>query len=770
MRRVFRFLAGLLLSISLLAGGLLLLIYLSKERLIAWVIRELAQSFSAKIHLTAVEVGSLRALPALGLQLRGFLLQSKDGDTLFSAEAVVLHLNLWEALIEKNYRIEGLILEKPQVWLVYDQKGYTPWEKIFQTPSRSAEEPSPWALEQVKVKEGYFLYTDQKANFSLALLISSLKARLKGLKHQLHIQGQAEGQVQHLLHHKKNYLPAQPFSLTGNITYETDWLLFSPLHVGLSGMLTKVQGGIQLGKERPELSLRIEDLDIDLDRVKALWADAPSALSQLSGSLRAEGEILGPVGRGKLPRLRLNAALQTSKPFSIEDYPCQVLYAQGRLYWDSDLPKKSSVEVDSLYFVGGDSDTLYLRGKYGLSSEEISAEFYARLNLALLRRWKLPKTDSLAGTVWMTGSLQRSKHRWAFHGEGYIQDLLSPPLQINQVSFKASPDKLNITNLTGRYEDITISAPSLSVHSYSRLWDSTAAPLNILGEVHLSRLKYEPSSKGAGPPIDWQGDIKVRIDTFLWTNGLFGPMQAHIVKEHSALHLKELQVWGIGGGKVSFTGLFTPTLVEGEGRFADIDLSRLYQQLPQLDTLFPLLRHMQGKVKGELSGSLPLSQGKISWADVKGKLKLSLQNLVIVESPYTYELFSLIPLTDFRRIEVGQVDTRISLEEGVIRTDTTWLQANRWKMRVAGAHTLKGELAYDLLVEVPRILLDKSYERVKEFVEESEDERIRLAILVTGTTEKPKFSWKLAKKNVSPPAPKGKNKPSKRGELPVEEK
>lgn len=770
MRGVLRFVAGLLLGIGMALVGLLLIIYLSRDRLMAWVIQELGRSFSAKIYLSDVEVGSLRALPKLGITLENFSLMSLKGDTLFTAQTVDLHLNLWEALVRKNYRIQALVLDSPKFWLIYDKKGRSIWAGVFRTSADSAQSSSPWALEKVQVREGRFIYRDYQASFALSVGIRHLRTRIESAENRLQISGEGEGTIAQLIHKQKSWLQMQPFSLGGTLTHEADWLLVSPLRVRVLGLVAEVEGGIKLAEPRPELSLRVKDLDIDLQKIRAWWSDAPPVLREINGILTGEGEILGPVGKGKLPRLRLQATLRTRQPFQLQGYMCHALHAQGRLRWDPDLPNKSAVEIDSLFLAGGDSDTLHLRGSYGIQTGHLSVAFRIQLALEHLKAWRIPRTDSLSGRLEASGTISYTRRKWALTGEGTLRDASFPDGFISRVAFKLSPEYLLVEDLAGRYGSLTLRIPTLQVRSYARLWDTTAAPLHLRGKVHLASFAYLPSASGSGTLPPWDGDLDIQLDSFYWGRALYGPLRARLIKEGDSLRFAPIEIRGIGGGQCTFSGGYSPKLVAGEGSFQRIDLAELHAQMPELDTLFPLLRHMQGQASGRLRLHLPLRQNKLAWAEANGDLSLSLQNLLIVESPYTYELFSLIPLTDFKRIEVGRLETRLSLSEGVLRTDTTWVRANRWTMRIAGAHTLQGELSYDLLVEVPRVLLDKSSKRIESIVEETEGERLRLAISVTGTATKPRFSWKPAGQTGPPIISKpAKSKRRRERILPVEE-
>ncbi|MCS6895698.1 MAG: AsmA-like C-terminal region-containing protein [Bacteroidia bacterium] len=773
MKRLLRLFLGLIIGFFMALGGLVLLIYFSRDKLIAWVLSEVERSFAAQIHIEAIKVGTLRALPDLGIQLGGFIMRTQRGDTLFTADEILLHLNLWEALVQKKYRIRALTIQTPRFWLIYDKKGHTPWEDISTASEKDSTEPSPWALEKVVVEHGSFIYRDKQANFSLYLLIADLNARIRSDSGVLQIAGQVDGTIRHLSHHKKVWFESRTFGLAGEITYEKPWLIFSRLELSVAGLLSRLNGGIKLAPEHPELSLRVEDIQLDLAEMKTWWPEAPEELAQLNGSLKGQGDVLGPAGKGKLPRLRLSATLHVGSRFFVGSYPCHAIYAKGQVEWNAESPKQSYLQVDTLFFAGGERDTIYLKGRYILHSEKVSAKFYAHFNLANLWQWKIPRTDSLKGEIQVLGTVSLEKNRWHLSGKGSLHQVVFSPVAVEKLEFEVSPSRLNLSDVSLWYEGMHIRSPALEVGSYERFWDTSAAPLSVRGKVFIPTFAYLPTPDSSTGGIPWVSDLFVQIDTFRWGKVICGPIRGRFIKENDTFRVINAEVNSIATGRITVTGIFSPVRIQGQGSFQGIDLVELYRQVPELDTLFPLLKHIRGTVSGSIQTDLPFRQKRLSWAEAEGDLVASLRNIVVLESPYTYELFSLIPLTDFKRIEVGHVDTRLTLREGILRTDTTWLHANRWKMRIAGAHSLRGELAYDLLVEVPRVILDKSALRVAEFVEESEGEMMKLYITVSGTVEAPKFSWKAGLPSPKPlqPAPmeKKKKKRSKREALPVQE-
>ncbi|MCS7297473.1 MAG: hypothetical protein RMK19_05345 [Bacteroidia bacterium] len=751
MRRFLRFIGGVLLAIGGMFGLLLLLLYASRKTLIDWVLAEIGRSFSAQIQLRSIQLVTLHTFPNVGIRLYEPLFQSKRGDTLFSAQIVDLHFNLWEVLMRPTPYIRALTLIGPEVWIFYDRKGYSPWESVFdeksqQTPSRKPS--SMWALEKVRVRKGKLIYKDAKAGIHFCLFLARLEARVEGKGEELKIRGEGEGHIEYLKHHQGVWLRGQPFMIQGGLSQEEGWLVSSGLKLHLAGLALHLEGGIHTAVSPPELSLRIPSIELDLNYLHHWGIKVPVALAYSSGILRGEGTILGPAGRGKLPRLRLKAELSTDKPFSVEGYPFHRLYARGSLYWDLQMPAKSLLKIDTFFFAGGEHDTLRGRLTYGLLAPQLSSAFQAHIDLEALRFFSLPYGQNFSGKLSTQGEVSRDQKRWSISASGEMRKIRFPKGIIEEASFTMTPSQLNLQDLRLILETTQVHSPALRIQNYTRLWDTTAPPLHVTGKIFIPAFAYAPDTSQSSH-LPWNGELEVKVETLYAMEQRYGPLHARFMKKNDTLKIDFLRLRGVGGGGLGGQGLFLPHLIYGEGEFDQIDLHQLSLQAPMLDTLFPLLRHLRGKANGRFRFSLPFQGEKLRWADAEAELTLKIRDLVVVESPYTYELFSIIPLTDFRRIEVGEVETRISLREGVIRTDTTWLRANRWIMRVSGAHTLQGELSYDLLVEVPRILLDKSPERTKALIEEAEGERVRLVVTVSGTTQKPLFHWKPARR-VSP--------------------
>ncbi|MDW8235389.1 MAG: AsmA-like C-terminal region-containing protein, partial [Bacteroidia bacterium] len=445
------------------------------------------------------------------------------------------------------------------------------------------------------------------------------------------------------------------------------------------------------------------------------------------------------------------------------------------LLWDFDHPAHSQLKLSQFYLIGGDYDTLSAEGKYLFAAQK--GRFHLNGSIQLENLAQVELYDSLQGHISADLQFSFTPNGWEAEGKGEIQDFHYKGLTIKETHAQINKDALTFTHLSGSYDNLSFSSPYLHLSPLNALTDSSSSSFYIQGKLHLPNLNYaqimtasDNSSTGSAP-LNLIAEVELRIDTLFYSERQYGPLTAQVVYKPDTFAIPSLSMSQFAEGSIELSFMKTTHFIHLYSRFQNLNLHTLSQEVPELDTLFPLLPHLRGRASGESELHLPLSQGLPRWMQAEGNLKLLLRDFVVVESPYTYELFSLVPITDFKRIQVGSVQAEVRLAEGVMRLDTTWLQANQWRMRVAGSHTLRGELAYDLWVEVPRMLLEKSQQRVQEWVEEQNADLWKLAIKVSGTTSQPKFGWKAVAPRLSKPSgmlPRRKSKKPK-SSLPVEE-
>ncbi len=331
---------------------------------------------------------------------------------------------------------------------------------------------------------------------------------------------------------------------------------------------------------------------------------------------------------------------------------------------------------------------------------------------------------------------------WQLEGHGRLRQLVYPPLSLQEATVEANPTALELRQARLLYDTLSAEVSWLRLSPPAALWDSAVPSLSLEGKLSLARLSFPlptTTESPAGRQINLNLDLSVQ--TLAWAERRYGPLQVMIHQTSDSLALSVHTLKGLAGGSLRGKASYTHATWTLDLTAESIDLAKLHTDFPQLDTLLPLLRHLEGRGHLGLSASLPLRHERPLWSEAHAAADLHLSRLVVRESPYTYAIFQMIPLTDFREIRVGEVHSHLRLQNGVLNLDTTELSANRWRLQVSGYHTLQGDIHYDILAEVPRPILDKSTQRVVAIVEEVEGERVLVALHMRGTVDKPTVRW-----------------------------
>ena len=786
-RHLLRFFLGVLIGLASGIALLSFLAYLLRHQIWHWVQQQLSSQLSARITIRDFSVNGWQGFPALTVSLHDLTIATFQGETLFTTRKLSAYLNFYEALIKKRYRIMGLRIDEPYLLLHWNRAGSSAWSTLFRPSTDTTA--TTWHIETLTIQNGRLSYTDEKSRITLLLDSLFLKASLSHtplLDTTWHFKARLQTKLAHLSTPTTSTRGSIPLSLQAHGAFmETQQqMLIRHLRGTFSALQVNLSGHLQWKKALPYLNLKIAQIAIDFERLVRFWPHLPREWPNWPGQIAATGTLQGFVGQGYLPSIDLKATLHQKKPFKITDYLLRTLYAKVRLRWHPITAKESTFIIDSLQ-VFGEQDSLTGKGRYTFSTGLWSAEVQGLLHLSSLRilglttlqgkaqgkafahkapdRWEVHfvgRLDSLRYDTLAVASYQgqlglaQAGETWHLQAQGHLTGLTYALFTVSSADLRWGSEALTLTRLKGRYGDLRLEAPFLSLQPGIEPWRQDR--LFISGYLYMPALSFPPpisyteDSEQTSPAVLL--NLQLAADTLLWQKGVYGPLRASL---HSGPDTLTLQIHHLGGfARSTLQGTLTTlppkenhTLWRLQLKAQNLHIPSLRKELSLLDSLFPLLPHLQGEANIEMNGTLPFSREQLLWTQARAQATLLLKNFVVLECPYTYKLFSIIPLTDFKRIQVGQVQTRLSLQDGVIRLDTTCLHANEWRLWISGSHTLKNDLAYQLLVEVPRNLLLKGGSRVSDIVEEAEGERLNIAISVTGKADNPNFSWHIAAKN-----------------------
>ena len=785
LRRFLQFLLGFLIGLGIGIVSLGLLAYFLRDEIWQWAQGELSSRLAGRIRVRDFSVDGWRGFPALTLTLYEPVLTTFAGETLFTSQQLRVYLNLYELLIEKHYRITGVQAEAPYLGLRWDKAGRSVWQTIFR-PSEDTTKTA-WQIEKLILQRGRLRYIDEKSHVSFLLDSLNMNASINHTPHSdttWYCTAEIRTALRQLTAPAISELSFSPLVLEmrGAFREKSQELIFhklegsfSALRVGLRGMLRWSEGPlyVQLGVRR---------LYIDFARLGQVWPHLPSQWQTWPGHISAAGTLQGFLGGGYFPAIRLHATFSQKKPFHIQGYALESLYAKTRLNWNPLSPGESLLTIDSLS-VRSMADSLTARGRYVFFARKGEGTFEGQLALSSLcilgltglyggvqgkaafqivpSSWRLDFTGQIDSLRYDTLSIAAYRGRlglgqfqetWHIEARGHLWDLRYGELRLTHAEIQWTPTTLALGQLKGQYGNLRLEAPTLTLQPAIEPWKQKQ--LFLTGYLHLPVLPFPipfsaERSLDTTPTPEVSLHLQIAADTLLWQSRGYGPLRAVLYKGPDTLMLHIQHLAGFARGNLNGTiqnfARGRQVIWNLQVKAQTLHIPTLRQDLPVLDSLFPLLPHLQGEVSADIYVTLPLLGERLLWTEATGQAYLHFQHFVVEESPYTYKLFSIIPLTDFKRIQVGEVRTRFTMRDGVIQIDTTLLQANEWRLQVIGFHTLRNDLQYHLLVEIPRNLLLKNSSQVADIVEEEED-RLHIFIDITGTAENPIFRWQPASK------------------------
>jgi hypothetical protein len=791
LRRLFQFFLGCLIGIGIGALLLGIVAYFLRDQLWKWAQDQLSSQFSARIVVRDFSVDGWRGFPALTLTLYEPVLTTFSGETLFTSQQLAVYLNLYELLIERRYRITGVSAEAPYLCLRWDKAGRSVWQTVFRPAEDTTQ--TAWQIEKLVLRKGRLRYIDERGHISFLLDSLGVKASINHTPHSdttWHFMADIRTALRQLAGSAPTSFPLA-LAVQGAFCEKSQALHFYKLEGSLSALRVSL-GGMLRWREGPlYVQLGIRRLYIDFARLGQFWPRLPSEWQTWPGHISAAGTLQGFLGRGYFPAIRLQATLHQKKPFRIHDYALQTLYAQVRLVWNPLSPRESLLTIDSLS-VRGMADSLTGSGSYVFAARKGMGQVQGQLALSTLRilgvvgfdgrvqgkatfqlslpSWHMDFTgqmDSLRYDTLRIGayrgrlSLGQSQETWHIEAQGHLRELLYGELRLAHAELRWTTSAITLSQVKAQYGTLQVEAPTLTLQPATEPWKQKH--LLLAGYLHLPVLPFPlPVStkqmSDTTPTPDVSLHLHVAADTLLWQSRRYGPLRAVLYKGPDTLTLRIQHLSGFAQGSLTGTILNfaqgRQTIWDLQVKAQNLHIPTLRRDLPELDSLFPLLPHLQGQVSADVHATLPLLGERLLWTEATGEAHIHLQHFVVAESPYTYKLFAIIPLTDFKRIQVGEVRTRLTLRDGVIQIDTTLLQANEWRLHVSGSHTLKNDLSYHLLVELPRNLLLKNPSQVADIVEE-EGERLRIRIDVTGSAENPTFRWQPASQKAQKPSKSG---------------
>ncbi len=745
-------------------------IYFTSERLKKIIIPRIETVIGRKVKIQEIKLRLFK-----GIEITKFVVQERSGSPaqkFVSCDKLILKYHFWPLLM-RRIEIGSLILEKPYINVLKDQKGefnFSDILKKFQSQRATSSKKHPKApsktetlallISQIKIEDGEVYYKDLKSSQGLELTQFYLNAKnltlnrpcpvkasfllnqfqvntsgnidLSTLTGDINLEVTGENFVAF-----KDFFPQTLKSLRGQ--------LFLSLH--LKGSIKKALFDGEIKGKNIEIELnsghKIYDLSPQLS-LKGNFASDYKTKANLGGELDFSPLNFKIDERGFfLPSFHLSNEISYN-------FITQTIRIKKALVW---FPPNNRIIFSGLF-----SQTK-LEGNISspsLKLSDLSSYFplvqNTKLGGKLSLNLKIKGNPHLVSSLNVNGALRLNNLSLTWHQKNLLSEgraeitFQKTSLIISKLHFKSQDACFDIDgkigNLFSKPEiNLNLTGKNIDVNKLMTLLPkSSPQPSSNIGPNNSKSIPHSSSHLQIGPihfPFKAYG--KISLANLYWKKLGFKAFSAQYQLEKDILILDPISATLLQGGnlngkaRIDFT---RPNL----GYQTSLNLSKA--NLEQFAALF--LKKNLGKIKGSGNLNLNLSGQGVSldeWENsLNAKGKLSAENIQFQGNPVIRNIASFLDIAEIANPKFDNLKGDFEIKQGKVVVNTKANQKH-YGFSLKGNVSLKGSLHLKGRVKLASSLVQRSRaKKIFKIVPKDKQSNYLVPLLIKGSVKSPQVS------------------------------
>ncbi len=782
--RIVLFFTGLFFLLTL-TGAILVSAY--KEDIQKYILGYLNDRINTKVNVRKVHIGMLRHFPYISATFQDVTVLSSSGyrrmkispDTLLSANEVVLDINIYNALIKKDIRIDRILISGGSLNFAEEKNGKNNWSILKKNGDGKSR----------KVQVPYFLlegmnyrYENKKENiFVKGKINKGLWSESFWLKKQgYRILLQQEGLVLNSKGKDDERWKGKT-EISGMLYPGDDSLVIRKGKIRVETLPEiNFNGAIVRGKEM-EAVVHLSAGGIEPDKVIPwLVKEKPGSKGLRPGgelSVRGSVHIAGPhswqaafnleggkhhfslkkktgeirilqwKGRGSVraSRGRISAGIIVS--------PVKIKYGNstltGTVEWKNEKRKPVIVSLKGPMDLK-DADVLLGGNKIFL---EGMAVMDLKINVPQSFLKKTGKEDWKK--IGINGSL-------TLHN---FKVLLPGPLQAREARVEFLPGHLlgiSGENIRGAGTQWKIKG---TVYRLDDFIEKKGVPLVIKGELQSSHADLEDvirffrkSDTGDDEYSNYGGEkpsvpvitAKFRVDTFRYQDLDVYSLKGALVYHDPVLNMKDLAFRTLGG---DITGqMDLRFLQEGKlqlstyGEMERVNVNALFRSFHDFDQKFIRAENLKGRISGNIAFQAEFdSTGRVEPATILSDSYLKLEQGELINFEPLYKLSKFIRLSELKNIRFTSLENEIFIMDSRVIIPEMKVSSSAVDLDIAGSHYFDNHFEYHIRVYLSDFLARKVRKTNQDnglgLVEEPGERNTSLFLIYRGDAGSSKISY-----------------------------
>jgi AsmA-like C-terminal region len=752
MKKLKKFLKIFFITLLVLIGLLFATPYIFKGKIVSLVKKEINKNLNAKVDFKDVDISFFRRFPKVSIGLDDLQVIGTDyfsEDTLLSAKRLDATVNFMSFIRGSNMSINNIFLVSPRINAIVNKDGLANWDIVKSEAEKAdkdtAGKPFNLALDYYSIENGYVNYMDVQGNMSAALenLNHSGSGDFTADLFTLRTRSTADaisfnyGAIPYLSKVKSIVnTDIKIDNKKGVYSFDGTDILLNQLKIDGKGVINKLANGYGM-----DISFKSPSSDFKniLSLITPIYEKEFSKVTA-TGSAIFEGYVKGVYADSTMPGYHLTAEVKDGS-FKYTDLPKGVQQINFRVLVDNPDGKTDNAVVDITnghLAIDNEPFDFRLLVKNPVSNMFVDAAAKGKLDLSQVANYvKLEKGTSLAGLmnadVSIKGNVKEIEQQQynKFYAAGivgvnnfkYTSADYPTGVKINTVHADFTPTKINVSNLSGQYQNSNFNGGGQINNLLSYLLSGKPLSANLTvnaDKINLNDwlgVSADTGAKGNGSsapfvvPNNLDIVLNTKIERLLYDKVDIQNLSGAVEVKDEAVVLNNVNGNAMDG-KIRINGSYstkeskTKPAIAMSYDVAGVDIQKTFYAFNTAQKLMPIGKYLSGKLTSVLSANGKLGDNMdIDMSSISGNGNLFLIEGFLSKFAPLDKIASVLNVKQLQEISLKDVKTFFEFSNGKLLIKPFTVKLKDIEMEIGGLQGFDQSLNYAINLKLPRTLM-----------------------------------------------------------------
>ncbi|MEP7236486.1 MAG: AsmA-like C-terminal region-containing protein [Ferruginibacter sp.] len=751
MRAIKKFFKIFFITILVLIGLLFATPYIFKGKIISLVKKEINKNLNAKVDFKGVDISFFRHFPKVSIGLDSLQVIGMDyfaADTLLSAKRLDATVDFMSFIRGSNMDIYNLYLESPRINAIVSEDGLANWDIVKsaaeKTDNDTASKSFNLKLDYYSIENGYVNYMDVQSNMSFVAENLNHSGTGDFTSDQFILRTKSDANAISFNYGAIPYLSKVKSTVNADIKIDNknNTYSFDGLDISLNDLKLTGKGVINMVGNGYGMDISFKSPSTDFKNILSLITPIyQKEFSKVTatGTAIFEGYVKGVYADSSMPGYHLAMEVKDGS-FKYTDLPKGVEQINFKAVVDNPNGNTDNTIVDITnghLSIDREPFDFRLLVKKPISNMFVDAAAKGKLDLSQVGNYvKLEKGTSIAGLmnadVSIKGNVKdiENKQYNDFYAAGTVdvnnfnyRSVDYPTgVKINTVHTNFTPTKIDVSNLSGQYQNSNFNGGGQINNLLSYLLNGKPLSANLTvnaDKINLNDwigVSADTTTKSAAAaPFVVPGNLDIVLNTKI-DKLHYDKIDIQDLSGTMQLADETVKLNNVSGkaldGTIKINGLYSTK--ESKARpavamsydVAQVDVQKTFYAFNTVEKLMPIGKYLAGKLTSVLSANGKLGDNmSIDMSTISGNGNLFLIEGFLSKFAPLDKIASVLNVKQLEQISLQNVKTFFEFSNGKLLVKPFTLKVKDIEMEIGGLQGFDETINYAINLKLPRALM-----------------------------------------------------------------